>query len=240
MGESQRGLEVWEKVQEGDKTSTFANIAGRLLSCYRNIIKPSLQPRLLPKGECKLLGPIDGIFWDNELDFRRGKVLIVVGTQGSAPEEIPACFNLAKTLQNIYGRRAQARLPIVEDTDLSSKQIEENSLIIIGTPKSNKVFSLLASKLPIKVGDRVIEISSRVYKGEKIGVIMIAPHPLNKDGFILIYCAFHPSLMRNMTAVFRGIQDYVIFSEDSFGGPSAPVLEEGFFLKLASDKWLPM
>jgi len=72
-----------------------------------------------------------------------------------------------------------------------------------------------------------------------LGIDVIMPNPFNREKFLEIYLAFEPNLLKNIFNVNRGYTDYVVFNSKSISGPDSPVLEEGFFLKLAPDKWIP-
>ncbi|MBC7327251.1 tetratricopeptide repeat protein [bacterium] len=240
----EKAYRVWEEVlrEEQGKGSDLYYVTKRVLKNYKQVIASQPFPaQEKQRGTSKLLGPIYGIFMDYKMEFRRiDSILIVYGTQSKNPEENQACEYLANKVKEYLGKRLVCK----KDTELSQEEIRSKNLVLIGTPSSNKVLANLSGSLPIKIGtDITIEVADRLYKGEDLGVIMVAPHPLNEELFVLVYSAFQPSLLRNIFSVYHGGTDYIIFSTQSLServepDPEKPSLEEGYFFK-SPGKWQP-
>lgn len=239
LQEYEKALNIWEQLLERAE-GELKHIIRRLLSSYKNVIVPTNQQinKQQMEGKTKLLGPIYGIFMDYKMEFRRkDKILIVYGTQSEDEEENKACEDLAFKLKKHLGET----LPCKKDTDVSPEEMQNKNLVLIGTPYSNKVLTIFSDTLPIKIEGETIKVANRTYKGKDIGVIMVVPHPLNKDSFLLLYSAFEPSLLRNILSIYHGNADYIVFSKQSLSDtnepdPTKPALEEGYFLKRLN-KW---
>ena len=227
IGKVEKALASWKEVTGIEAQS--------ILNSYENVIKPSTPLLPLPKKGCiKFIGPIGGVLLDFKTDLRKEKVLCIFSTQGANKEENIASAEVAR---DFYKFPFQLK----KDIEVSPEELKENNLVIFGTPKSNRVFALLKDKLPVKIEDGTIEVGNRIYKGKDIGIIMIAPNPFNTEKFVLIFCAFAPSLLRNVYEILpRDYVDYFIFTEKMVGHPDVAPPEEGYFLKLSPDKWVAL
>lgn len=240
LGNYQRAMQVWDEII---RTSPYHDewyyLAKRLKENYESKIKPDIGTPLRKEGESsKLIGFIDQVHNDFQADFRKGKVLIIYGRESDDVEQNAASFLSARELKNLFEKKWGFNLPCREASTLTPEELKDNDLYIFGNPQTNEVLASLLPSLPIKIGENRIEVANRVYEGEDIGVIMLAPNPYNKDKFLLVYCAFAPFLQWGCRNVFHGQADYHIFSKEALQGrASSPVLEEGFFLKIDPTKW---
>jgi len=226
LGEYEKALSSWEKAN-----------ASRLVLSYRQTIKPKpISPEREENISAKVIGPIDGPFSDFERDEE--EPLFIYGTLGKNSSEKEECKNATSEIsetEEIFFHRING---IAADVDLHPEELKQN-IVLVSLSNSNKILQMIKDELPFKIGVDYIEIGGRIYKGKDLGIDVIMPNPFNREKFLEIYLAFEPNLLRNIFAVFRGYTDYVIFNSKSIGGPDSPVLEEGFFLKLAPDKWIP-
>ena len=190
-----------------------------------------------------MIGPIDGPHYDIEMDEE--EPLFIYGTLGKNASENEECKNATSEIsesEEIFFHRING---IAADVDVHPEELKQN-IVLVSLSDSNKIFQMINDELPFKIGADYIEIGGRIYKGNDLGIDIIMPNPFNREKFLEIYLAFEPNLLRNIFNVNRGYTDYVIFNSKSVSHPSIstppedlPVLEEGFFLKLAPDKWIP-
>jgi TolA-binding protein len=247
MGELEKAIDIWKEIVRNTRdTQTYHHIAQNLLATYQNFSNISLShPSEKRDLRAKLLGQLIGRFWDFKMDLRKGKVLIVYG-ESENPEEMDIYRDIADLIKGWMERQEDAiALPCVGASTVTSKQLEENNLVLIGSPSNNKALALINDKLPIKIEKEGIRIGERVYEGKDLGLIMIAPNPLNEKKFVEIFFAFDPSLLDE--AVFMRYEetfehidetDYIIFSSD-FLKSNFRAIEQGFFFKVSPNGWEP-
>jgi tetratricopeptide (TPR) repeat protein len=247
MGDLTKTYQLWKEIADGKVPGGDWNIwsivAKRLLKSYMDIIRPRFNSQLGRRSKVSLdvLGPA-GIFegisaTDVEFkrDFRKGRVIIVYGTQGD--ELLKNTYHKVGESLRLY--RDLFPVALKPDIEVTKEDLKERNLVLIGTPSSNKILAMLKDSLPIKIGEKTIVVANRTYTGEDLGIIMVAPSPYNPKKFILVYCAFDPSLLTQLSSLFYGYSDYIVFTSSLSDTMEKEVLEEGYFLKISPNDWVP-
>lgn len=171
-------------------------------------------------------------------DFFASKPLIVIGTLAKEEDEDDYETNkiMAETVKfrmekwlNKAGRVGE----IIEDSDLTTKMIQERDLVLIGTPKSNSILRKIESVLPIKVsGENIIIAGGEKIEKDESGVSFKYPNPLNPKRMIWVVTA---PLYENIRFVPKEQFDYVIYKVQDYNLKSDRIRElaQGKF----NDKW---
>src|SRR5262249_38305812 len=72
------------------------------------------------------------------------------------------------------------------DTEVSDKDIAEKNLILVGTPKQNRLMARIADKLPVSFLDDGVRVAGKDYRGPDVGLVMVYPNPLNPERYVLL------------------------------------------------------
>jgi len=241
MGELQKALDSWKDISETNDwylkviIPPLINTYQKILSHWEDNRIYQLKEKLAKKvSPVPVIGPMDyGIRIDYKMDLAKGKVIVVVGTQGS-PEENSASSQIG---EDFY----ITPFSVKKDIEITPQDLKENNIVLVGSPKSNKLFSLVKDKLPIKIEEGVVQIANRVYKGANLGFIMIAPNPFNDSKFLWLFCAFDPANLRHIYDIPpTQVADYLLFQADFSQKPEYNILEEGYFLKFTPSQWEPL
>lgn len=126
-------------------------------------------------------------------DFFDNPSLIVWGTHTDDEDEIYINQMLS---ENIVAFRISRWLKqpdnvagIIPDTLLTSRDIEEYNLILVGTPSANFWLNLLQPVLPITVAGDEIKAAGHSLAGDEVGVCYRYPNPLNPQRWLWVITA---------------------------------------------------
>ena len=176
-----------------------------------------------PKGLLKkhgLSGPIQDVFMEHP-------VLMVYGTV-----EDRKSADVTKTLDAIVTRLVSSgdgsgvlrtAFERKADADVDQADLADKNLILVGTPKTNRLLAKLADKLPLTFLDDGVKIGGKEYRGKDVGVALVYPNPLNPERYVLL-----------MPEQYFGDKpwdypDYVIFRSAAEGKGRATILAKGHF-----------
>jgi hypothetical protein len=182
-------------------------------------------PSTLP-GEKRfgLEGPVRDIF--------AGPVAFVYGTGDAAT--LPANREVARAWADA-GQGVDLAYPVVADLELTDATEHSHGLVVVGTPRDNRVLGALAGRLPIwSEADRVCTYQ-RCYSGRDVGAVFIYPNPRTPDQYIAVITAPKVEGLFRSLSLPRLVPDFVVYDEktaDSAGRPllgTAQVLSAGFF-----------
>lgn len=133
-----------------------------------------------PEGLIKkhgLSGPIQDAFMDHP-------VLMVHGKETTTKTLDDIVNHLVSTGDGSgFLRTGFERKP---DNDVSEKDLAEKNLILVGTPKQNRLLAKIADKLPVTFLDDGVKIAGKEYRGARIGLTMVYPNPLNPERYVLL------------------------------------------------------
>lgn len=167
-------------------------------------------------------------------DVQYEPLLLVYGT-GTPAEEV-----LTRRLAN------QMRFPrpgttvrwrVIADTRVTSQDIENHSLVIVGTTEGNALLRRIASQLPIAVRGNAIQVGDRPYPGTNNAAAMIYPNPLNPDRYVVVHTAVSLRGLFYAAHLPEILPDYIVYDgstwEQKMGRvlDGRPVLCAGFFDK---------
>ena len=124
-----------------------------------------------------LSGPID--------DFQFGRFLVVYGTQGD--EKANAL--LAKVGKRISDWGLGSAFECKADRDVTPEDMQQGSLILIGTPDNNVVMAKMKDALPMKWTADGCSLGSAQATGAGAGACFIHPNPLSPERYIVVVTA---------------------------------------------------
>lgn len=131
-----------------------------------------------PRKQRGLTGPVEEVF---DTPF-----VVVVGTAGAAADTQRLQTQVEKWADD-WDRFADGRPPVLLDTQVTEETIQRRSLVLFGTPQSNRVLGRLHDRLPITIGDHRFTVAGRTYEGPDLGLVLCYPNPLNPQRYVLIY-----------------------------------------------------
>ncbi|HEX8461654.1 MAG TPA: PHB depolymerase family esterase [Segetibacter sp.] len=146
---------------------------------YNGKLDIALVPNQTTKSSIthKIEGPINDLF--------SSKFIIVQGTAGSIID-LKVNQSALDTFRANWKSNYFNDCPVVLDTKLTNKEIRESSIILIGSPVSNKIFKSINQKLLFKVDKGNINFDGRSFKGAGLSYSVIYPNPLNTQKYILL------------------------------------------------------
>ncbi|HET6427983.1 MAG TPA: prolyl oligopeptidase family serine peptidase [Phycisphaerae bacterium] len=171
-------------------------------------------------------GPIGDVFFH--------PLRLVAGTAGGAHEKaliqwmagaIPGYFmqHNGGVHRGIFDGQSNYRIPAVKDADLSDADLAGCNLLLLGTPRSNRLLGRFADKLPLEVGRGRIELAGRTYKGKRLGVCACLPSPANPDRLWVITAGATPEALTDATHLhLQLLPDYLVWDGER-------MVDYGFF-----------
>ena len=143
-------------------------------------------------------GPIGDLFHAN--------TLLVQGTTGSEEESHHlslftrkaassyAEFNGGVHRGGILGEN-NVDLKIVTDIELSETDRRENNLFLFGTQATNSVLAHFGNRLSLEFQEASLTVNGRVYKGDKVALVVVFPHPENPDRYVAVHGGVTPDAL---------------------------------------------
>ncbi|MFO8074338.1 MAG: alpha/beta hydrolase-fold protein [Polyangia bacterium] len=183
------------------------------------------------EGLCKrpgLSGPIGDALYE--------PLLFVYGT--ADPDETALALRLVEKLR-VPQRGTDVRWPIKADVEIDAEDIENHSLVLVGTPRGNSLLDRIDERLPIRAGDGWIEAGGRCFEGETTSAAFIHPNPLNPDRYVVVHTAASVAGLFYAAHLPELLPDWVIYDASDWGRAGGLVLDErellaaGFF----DDDW---
>lgn len=230
VGDKGKAIELWSQTI---KVRSSGSIFLKVFSILHNKFAPILVESSLPSGGEKALdycrfSEIDNFFSPKGREYPQ--VVLVYGTSGSsAQKEL-----YEKVLQNLVSSDLlltfpQDKLKVVKDVDAKEEDLKKANLLLLGSASDNAIIEKVKATLPIKLGNKLVEIRDRKYEGEDLFVVMSVPNPLNKDKeAIIIWSANPSSFPGSIDSLFQMPFGYMIFAK-GFSLEEDNILEAGFF-----------
>jgi len=130
-----------------------------------------------------LQGPIDDAFMDS---------FIMVRPTGKPMNNQIGDWTTSAMSDAIREWRVQFRgaTPVKDDTAITDADIANSNLIIWGDPRSNRLFSRIAPKLPLHWDRSKFTIAGTTYSFNDYVPILIYPNPLNPKHYIVLNSGF--------------------------------------------------
>ena len=89
--------------------------------------------------------------------------------------------------EKIRQRYKSVKIKIKADTSATEQEINNNSLFLIGTKKSNKIINKLNGKLPVVLKNNELLFDKSVYNNPADLVTFIIPNPANKNKLLYVH-----------------------------------------------------
>jgi hypothetical protein len=146
--------------------------------------------------ECS--GPIGDLFHAN--------TLLVAGTSGTDEEshflslmarktgDSYRSFNGGVHRGGILGEN-NVELKTISDTELSDTVRRTDNLLLFGTQATNSVLARYGNQLPLSFKKGSLTVNDRVYKGDKVALMAIFPHPENPDRYVAVHGGVTPDAL---------------------------------------------
>ena len=177
-----------------------------------------------------LQGPIDDAFMDS---------FLVVKPTGKPLYEKTGAWADAEMKRSIDHWRKQFRgeARVKKDEEVTPEDISQHNLILWGDPSSNKVLKLIADKLPIKWGQKGVEVNRDAFAAGEHMPILIYPNPLNPKRYVVLNSGFtfrDYDYLNNARQVSK-LPDYALIDVRTPPSSRSPgkVVKAGFF----DEKW---
>jgi len=133
-------------------------------------------PKLSGQKRADVAGPLD--------DALRHPLVIVYGTQRESERD---ANRIVAEHFSSYDTYAGAHYPVRADAELSDQDVAATSLVLIGSPSSNRVTASLIAKLPVSFSEDAITLRDARFAGRDVGVSLIFPHPQNDAEYVVVH-----------------------------------------------------
>ncbi|MCP4601862.1 MAG: prolyl oligopeptidase family serine peptidase [Proteobacteria bacterium] len=187
-----------------------------------------------PKPKCEnlckrpdLAGPMGDAFYE--------PLIFVFGTGN--PGEATLARRLIEELRKPWSGVTVDWI-VKADVDVTKDDIDNYSLVLVGTPQGNSLISQVSDQLPIRVTDESVTIGDQEFKGRNVAASFIYPNPLNPDRYAVVHTGVTKEALYHVAHLPRLVPDYVIYDASSWGrkggrvlGDRRDVLSGGFFDK---------
>lgn len=175
-----------------------------------------------PQKRAGLCGPCEEVF---DTDF-----VVVAGTAGKPSDDRRLVQN-AMRFAIEWDAFADGFPRVMRDTDVTAADIASSNLVLFGRPQTNLITSRIASRLPIRIGNRHYMVGDREFQGEDLGLAMCYPNPLNPEKYVLIFDGAYWGDEMSVNHKFDMLPDFIIFSSEAYEeeGPTNLAHCAGFF-----------
>jgi len=161
--------------------------------------------------------------------------LFVVGTQGRDAKSVSlnkAANRAAEALAREWMMRAEGIAEIKRDLDVNSDDVNSRNLILFGNANTNAIISEINGKLPVKFDDANISADGQKISGADLGMILIAPNPLQTNRYAVVVGGTTPRSFETASRLnFNELPDFVLFDSRTLTGEKIDFLGGGFFNK---------
>lgn len=153
-------------------------------------------PLRVPAG-----GPVREVF-DTPLVF-------VVGTAD------PSLTRVHERVARAWARRTGVPLayPVVTDAALTDAMAEGRTLVLIGTPRSNRVLARIADRLPVRFDGAELQVGARRHTGNDLGVVFATHHPDHPERAVVVIAGNSPAALYRSLSLPDLIPAYTVFDE---------------------------
>lgn len=150
----------------------------------------------------------------------------------------PAMSRVHERVARSWARRpgVPMRYPVVTDEALTDAMSEGRTLVLVGTPRTNRALARVADRLPIRFEGEEIVVGTRRFRGPDVGVVFSAPDPDRPERTLLVIAGGSPRALLRTNSLPDLLPGYVVYDEGVAPargrillGPRARVLAAGFF-----------
>ena len=142
-----------------------------------------------------------------------------------------------------WRRHYRGELPVKDDTQVTSDDLQQRNLILFGDPGSNRLIAQILPKLPVKWTRDEIQLGGRRYPAADHAIQLISESPFGRDKYVVLNSGhtYHDKELRFSYMVFPRLGDWAVTKvgdtqPDATSGSvllSPPVaetvIESGFF-----------
>jgi hypothetical protein len=130
-----------------------------------------------------LQGPIDDAFMDS--------FLFVVPSRACANPTVEKWVKAElEHAQKHWRQQFRGDLRIKKDTDVTAEDIQNHHLILWGDTQSNQYLAGIADKLPIRWGDKQIQVGDKTFDSSQHVPVAIYPNPKNSRKYVVLNSGF--------------------------------------------------
>jgi pimeloyl-ACP methyl ester carboxylesterase len=138
--------------------------------------------------------------------------LVVVGTSADSDGQA-FIHGYMESLKVLHGKQFFGEsLRIKEDTDVTESDLKTHSLFLVGNPESNKIWSRLEEKFPVRLSPDGVSIEGQSYSPVP-AFLAVSRNPFNTENYIILAGARelrHLKLVKT-TNPFKAWYDYCLF-----------------------------
>jgi dienelactone hydrolase len=149
----------------------------------------------------ELAGPL----WD----VQHTPFAIVCGTASEDPAMARFVRMRAEAARDAWRQWQRVEPRYFLDTEITDEQVREYSLELFGGPDANRVMQRLAEKLPLALEPGGVTVGEGTFEAEDAAVVMIHPHPLDPDRYVLVRAGTSPAGMFHAAEVPEQL-DFVV------------------------------
>lgn len=156
--------------------------------------------------------------WANIFDdWKSAK--IVYGTAG----QIEANHSLALRFSTaIADRFTEDIIPVIKDGELSSEDMKNCDLIILGSTADNEFLKQITGSLDLKVGKNNFEWQGKLYTGADDGLFLSLPNPYNDAKAVYLFISNSALELHQMTKIIVPMPQWAVFKNDR-------ILDKGYY-----------
>ncbi len=140
-------------------------------------------------------GPVSDIFCEN--------TIVVPGAAGDDAEDHYLATVAANFRQYFQSRNGgvhrggimgqnQVVLPLHFDEELPEGMKDKYNLLLYGNYNTNSILKSFEGQLPLKFNEDSIEVCGRKFKGDKVAVFAVFPHPNNPERYVAVHGGVEP------------------------------------------------
>jgi dienelactone hydrolase len=133
-----------------------------------------------------------------------------------------------------FDKWMRGKVPVVNDTDVTSEMMFEKNIIVFGDPGSNSVLAKLVDRLPVRWTKAAFEVNGQKYDPATHGVSLIYPNPVAPRRYVVVNSGhtFHAADFEKSNAwLFPRLGDIAVqkFEKLEAGGYKETVVWADFF-----------
>lgn len=150
----------------------------------------------------------------------------------------PSLARVHERVARSWARRpgVPMRYPVITDEGITDAMADGRTLVLIGTPRTNRVLARVADRLPVRFEGDEIVVGRRRFRGPDVGAVFTAPDPDHPARTLLVIAGTSARALLRSNSLPDLVPSYVVYDEalaPARGrillGPRARVLAAGFF-----------
>ncbi|MBN2803459.1 MAG: prolyl oligopeptidase family serine peptidase [Deltaproteobacteria bacterium] len=126
--------------------------------------------------------------------------------------------------------------PLKADVEVTIEDIQNYSLVVIGTVSGNSILKRISSRLPFIIKDNQLNYNNKSLTGDDFGVSFIYPNPLNPKRYVVVHTASTVKALFGALNLPMLLPDFVVYESSKLMGDGGyifgknrPVIDGGFF-----------